>query len=51
MWIPGDLLIYSAPMFLRMPLDHALSFIWTMGLSYMRGGTAKEATEPTAQKS
>lgn len=37
-WVPGDLLIYAAPMYLRMPMDHLLSFLWTMVLSFMRGG-------------
>lgn len=38
-WIPADLLIFAAPMWLRMPLDHSVSWLWTMFLSYMRGGT------------
>lgn len=37
-WIPVDVLIFAAPMWLRMPLDHAVSWLWTMLLSYMRGG-------------
>lgn len=37
-WIAGDFLTYSAPMWLRMPVYHGCGFFWTMGLSYMRGG-------------
>jgi len=40
-WIPTDFLIYAAPMYLRMPLDHGVSFLWTMLLSYMRGRSEK----------
>jgi len=41
-WFPADFVIFTAPMYLRMPLDHAVAFIWTMFLSYMRGGGAKK---------
>jgi len=37
-WVPMDLFVFSAPMYLRMPLDHAVSFLWTMLLSHRRGG-------------
>jgi len=36
-WIPGDIFIYAVPMYLRMPLDHALMFVFIMILSCMRG--------------
>lgn len=38
-WVPVDVLVFSAPMYLRMPLDHAFSFLWTMLLSSRRGGS------------
>jgi hypothetical protein len=38
-WIPSDFIVFAAPMYLRLPLDHMLSFFWTCLLSYLRGGT------------
>merc|ERR1719336_1600981 len=35
-WIPLDLLAFSVPMFVRLPLDHTISFGLTMIISYMR---------------
>lgn len=37
LWIPGDLLVYSCPIWMRLPLNHGISFVWTMILSWMRG--------------
>jgi len=37
LWVPGDLCVYSCPMWMRLPLNHAVSFIWTMILSNLRG--------------
>lgn len=49
LWIPGDMIIYAVPMWLRLPLNHALSFIWTCYLSFLRGekdaGGSTEAAE------
>lgn len=42
LWIPGDLAIYAVPIWMRLPLNHAVSFIWTMILSWMRGGKEEE---------
>lgn len=36
-WIPGDYLVYAVPMWLRMPVNHGISFAWTMLLSCTRG--------------
>lgn len=36
-WIPADCIVFAAPMFMRMPLDHGVSFGWTMLISVMRG--------------
>lgn len=41
LWIPGDLVIYSFPIWLRLPLNHGLSFVWTCILSVMRGESGK----------
>eukprot|EP00750_Incisomonas_marina_P012018 INCI16490.1.p2 GENE.INCI16490.1~~INCI16490.1.p2 ORF type:complete len:329 (-),score=56.44 INCI16490.1:114-1100(-) len=51
LWIPGDLVIYAVPMWLRLPLNHALSFIWTCYLSFLRGDrsdSTKSAEEVVA---
>ena len=38
LWVPGDLMIYAVPLWMRLPLNHGLSFIWTCYLSFLRGG-------------
>ena len=48
LWIPGDMIIYAVPMWLRLPLNHALSFIWTCYLSFLRGEKVTDPKEPTA---
>lgn len=37
LWVPGDLMVYACPIWMRLPLNHGVSFIWTMILSVMRG--------------
>jgi len=37
-WLPVDLIIYSCPIHLRLPLNHSISFTWALVLSYFRGG-------------
>ena len=37
LWIPGDLVIYAVPIWMRLPCNHALSFVWTCYLSFLRG--------------
>lgn len=37
LWIPCDLLIYAVPVWMRLPLNHAVSLAWTMILSFLRG--------------
>jgi len=37
LWIPMDVIIYGVPVWLRLPLNHGVSFAWTMILSWMRG--------------
>eukprot|EP00976_Prorocentrum_cordatum_P114851 1195911-Prorocentrum_minimum.AAC.3 len=54
MWIPVDVLVYSAPIWLRLPLNHGISFVWTCILSAMRGSeTVKtvQTADPEASPS
>ena len=40
MWalvIPSDVIVFGAPMWLRLPINHAVSFIWVCYLSFTRG--------------
>jgi len=37
LWIPGDLLVYACPIWMRLPLNHGISLVWTMILSSLRG--------------
>jgi Mpv17 / PMP22 family len=37
-WIPADLLCFSVPLYLRLPVRHVVSFVWTAYLSFARGG-------------
>lgn len=36
-WTPTDLVCFSVPLYLRMPLRHVVSFAWTVYLSFLRG--------------
>jgi len=38
LWIPGDAIVYAVPLWMRLPLNHGLSFVWTCYLSFLRGG-------------
>merc|ERR1719210_160664 len=38
LWIPGDLMVYACPIWMRLPLNHGISLVWTMILSSLRGG-------------
>merc|ERR1740124_2069955 len=40
-WVPADVVIFACPMYLRMPLEHCVSFGWTMFISATRGATDK----------
>jgi len=44
-WFPSDFVIFTAPMYMRMPLDHAIAFLWTMVMSYMHGGAHETAAK------
>ena len=37
-WFPADLVCFSVPMYLRLPVRHVVSFVWTAYLSFSRGG-------------
>ena len=41
LWVPGDLIVYAVPLWMRLPLNHGLSFIWTCYLSFLRGDEIK----------
>mmetsp|Transcript_35573 Transcript_35573/g.62841 ORF Transcript_35573/g.62841 Transcript_35573/m.62841 type:complete len:312 (-) Transcript_35573:28-963(-) len=40
-WIVADIGIFACPMYMRMPLEHAVSFAWTMFISFLRGAGAE----------
>ncbi len=50
-WGPGNVLVFSVPLWLRMPMRHLLSLGWTSYLSYLRGcfATVVVPTLPLAQ--
>jgi hypothetical protein len=37
-WLPADLVCFSVPLYLRLPVRHIVSFVWTAYLSFTRGG-------------
>ena len=37
-WLPADVILFSAPMWLRLPMRHVVSFGWTAYVSFLRGG-------------
>lgn len=37
-WLPADLICFSVPLYLRLPVRHVVSFVWTAYLSSARGG-------------
>lgn len=43
-WVPGDLLVMSLPLWLRLPVNHGISFVYVCVLSFMRGAEPKKAT-------
>eukprot|EP00041_Stephanoeca_diplocostata_P010514 m.166972 g.166972 ORF g.166972 m.166972 type:complete len:343 (+) comp18179_c0_seq1:295-1323(+) len=36
-WIPANYYIYAVPMYLRLPINHAVSLVWCCILSFWRG--------------
>ncbi len=37
-WLPADVVCFSVPLYLRLPVRHIVSFVWTAYLSFARGG-------------
>eukprot|EP00967_Tisochrysis_lutea_P018146 scaffold20572_cov28-Tisochrysis_lutea.AAC.1 len=37
-WLPADVVCFSVPLYLRLPVRHVVSFVWTAYLSFARGG-------------
>lgn len=37
-WLPADLICFSVPLHLRLPVRHVVSFVWTAYISFSRGG-------------
>ena len=37
-WFPADLVCFSVALYLRLPVRHIVSFVWTAYLSFARGG-------------
>ena len=37
-WFPADIVCFSVPLYLRLPVRHVVSFVWTAYLSFTRGG-------------
>ena len=37
-WAPADIVCFSVPLYLRLPVRHVVSFVWTAYLSFARGG-------------
>merc|ERR1712087_652905 len=37
-WLPADLVCFSVPLYLRLPVRHIVGFVWTIYLSFARGG-------------
>ena len=37
-WAPADIICFSVPLYLRLPVRHIVSFVWTAYLSFARGG-------------
>ena len=41
-WIPGHAIFFSVPLWVRLPTNHAMSFLYVCILSFMRGGGHRE---------
>ena len=37
-WAPADVICFSVPLYMRLPVRHVVSFVWTAYLSFSRGG-------------
>ena len=50
LWIPMDAIIYAVPIWMRLPLNHGVSFLWTVILSFMRGDKVEEVVGSVEKK-
>jgi hypothetical protein len=37
LWIPADVLVYACPIWMRLPLNHGVAFVWNIILSNLNG--------------
>lgn len=44
-WVPANIICYSIPLHLRMPVTHIFSFSWCMVLSFWRGSSNQEEAD------
>jgi len=44
-WFPSDIVLFSVPIWLRLPLRHVVSLAWTAYLSFLRGGKEPSSTK------
>lgn len=47
LWVPGDIIVYSCPLWMRLPLNHLFSLVWTCYLSFLRGGDGQGGSRDT----
>ena len=45
-WGPADFVIFSVPMWLRLPTRHVVSFGWTAYVSFLRGASPSDPVDP-----
>mmetsp|Transcript_33791 Transcript_33791/g.61286 ORF Transcript_33791/g.61286 Transcript_33791/m.61286 type:complete len:219 (-) Transcript_33791:95-751(-) len=54
MWLPGHLITFAVPLWIRMPLTHSISFLFFVTLSILRGklelGSGKEKQKTSGSK-
>lgn len=49
-WLPINLLVYSAPLYLRMPINHLASLVWCCILSHSQGKSMETPKRETADE-
>mmetsp|Transcript_57831 Transcript_57831/g.161420 ORF Transcript_57831/g.161420 Transcript_57831/m.161420 type:complete len:282 (-) Transcript_57831:119-964(-) len=48
-WLPVDIVVFSCPMWLRLPVNHFFGLLWVMILSYKHGAEkVADSSSPTA---
>lgn len=48
-WLPADIVVMSLPLWLRLPVNHGVSFVYVCILSMMRGDKVEAEEEPAAE--